>query len=75
MDDPPAGPHPVNRTRFNRLLGAQAVPVKDLAFEQVGDSCKIDVRMRTHIDALISKKFGWAHLVKENEGPHHLALN
>ena len=52
-DDPPAGPHPVDSSRFNRLLGTQAVPVKDLAIKQVGDSCKIDVRMRTHIDALI----------------------
>src|SRR5207237_6674831 len=50
------------------------VAMKDLSLEQVGDRREIDVRMRTHVDALIGQKLGRAHLVEEDEGSDHLAL-
>src|SRR5215204_6223026 len=74
MHDAAAGPHPVDGTRFDGLLGAETVPVQDLPLEEVSHSREIDVRVRTHVDALIRQELGRAHLVEEDERSNHLAL-
>src|SRR3546814_10018608 len=49
MGDTPARGHPVDLARPDRLLGADAVAMHDLAIEQVGDRRQTDMRMRTDI--------------------------
>src|SRR3546814_7360688 len=49
MGDTPARGHPVDLARPDRLLGADAVAMHDLAIEQVGDRRQADMRMRTDI--------------------------
>src|SRR3712207_2770483 len=43
MHNAPAGPHPVDRPRLYRFLGAEAVAVEDLPLEQVGDCREVNV--------------------------------
>src|SRR5215207_7748576 len=74
MHDAPASPHPIHRPRFDGLFGTKTVAVKDLALEQIGDSRKIDVWVRTHVDSLVSQELGWAHLIKKDERTNHLAF-
>ena len=75
MHDAAAGPHPVDRTWLDGLLGAETVAVQDLAFEQVSDRRQVDVRVGTDVDALVGQELGRAHLVEEDERPDHLALD
>src|SRR5690606_34968616 len=69
--------HPVDLAGMDRLLGADAVPVHDLAFEQVGDRGQPDVRMRTHVDTARQARFELyrAHVVEKDEGTHHAPLH
>jgi len=74
MHDATASPHPVDGTRFDGLLGTEAVAVQDVPLEQVSHSREIDVRVRTHVNTLIRQELGRAHLVEEDERSNHLAL-
>src|SRR3546814_17209234 len=49
MGDTPARGHPVDLAGPDRLFGADAVAMHDLAIEQVGDRRQADMRMRTDI--------------------------
>ena len=53
--------------------GAHAVAVGHLAFEQVGDGRKADVRVRAHVDAAREARLELrrAHVVEEDERPDH----
>ena len=74
VDDAASRAHPVYRARLDGDVGAQRVPVVDLPLEQVGQRGKVDMRVRTHVNALIGQELGRAHLVEEDEGADHLAL-
>ncbi len=67
MDDAVAGRHPVDVTRPDHLLAAEAVAVHDLALEQIGDRGQPDMRMRTHIGALPGRHRHRAHVIEEDE--------
>src|SRR5437764_11123 len=73
MDDAAAGGHPVHRARLDRLDGAAAVAVAYFAVEQIRDGGEADVRMRSDVEAVASLEDDGAHLVEEDEGPHHAA--
>src|SRR4051812_28461960 len=74
MCDPAASRHPVQFARTDREDGAERIPMHDFAREQVGDSRKPDVRMRSHVHAGAEQEFGGSHLVEENERADHLPL-
>src|SRR5688572_6066285 len=50
MRDAAAGGHQIHLAGPDRLLGADAVAVHDLAVEEVGERGEPDVRMRAHVD-------------------------
>ncbi len=52
-------------------MESQAVAVQHLTVEEVGDGRQADVRVRPHVYALARFEFGGAHVVQEDEGPHH----
>src|SRR5689334_22715295 len=74
MRDSAAGCHPIHVAWVNRLRESKAVPVQDLAFEQIRDRCQADMRMRPDIQPLSSQKLPWSHLVEKDERPDHLSL-
>jgi hypothetical protein len=74
MHDAAAGGHPVHVARRDRQFGAEAVPVQDLALEQVGDGGQADMRVRPDIDAGAGQELPGSHLVEEDEGADHLAF-
>ena len=53
---------------------ALAVAVHDLAVEQVGHRREPDMGVRAHVHAVSGDELHRAHLVEEDERPHHLAL-
>src|SRR5829696_3214789 len=57
-----------SRPLLDGLLGAETVAVKNLPLEQVSHRSKVDVRMGTHVDALVGEELGRAHLVEKDEG-------
>ncbi len=73
MHDAPARRHPVDGPGPDRLHVAEAVPVQDLALEQVGNRSQADVRMRAHIHAASRLKFRRAHVIEKDERPDPLA--
>jgi len=72
--DAAAGDHPVERAGPDRLLGAQAVAVQDLALEGPGDGRQADVRVRPHVHALPRPEVDRPEMVEEHEGADHPAL-
>src|SRR4051812_29416603 len=66
VHDAPARPHPIDRTWFDGFLGTKTVAVQDLTLEQVGHGREVNVRMGTHVDALVGQELGRAHLVEED---------
>src|SRR3984957_19290432 len=74
MHDTATGDHPVDRARSNRLHGAEAVAMNDLAVEQVGDGDQSDMRVRTHVEATTGAQYRRPHLIEENKRPDHAAL-
>ena len=74
MGDAGAGGHPVDVAGHDRLVGAEAVAVQDLALEQVGDGGEADMRVRAHVEAASGEELAGAHLVEEDERADHLAL-
>ena len=75
MHDTAAGDHPVDRARSNRLHGAEAVAVNDLAVKQVGDRGESDVRVWAHVQATTGAQYRRAHLIEEYKRPDHAALS
>jgi len=73
MGDAAARGHPVDRAGPDRLQGAEAVAVGDLAADQVSDRGEADVRMRAHVDPLPQQKLGRTHLIEKDERSDHLA--
>ena len=73
MRDAAACDHPVHFARTDRLLGAEAVAVHDLAFEQISDCRQTDVRMRPYVHG--SRDSAWeidrAQVIEKNEGSNH----
>src|SRR3546814_1155378 len=70
MGDTPARGHPVDLARPDRLLGADAVAMHDLAIEQVGDRRQTDMRMRTDIGLARQARLHQlgSHAVEEDVG-------
>ncbi len=68
--------HPVDLGRPDVLLHAQAVAVRDLALEQIGQGRDADVRVGTHVDRLgqARRHVHRPHVVEEGEGADHTAL-
>src|SRR5690606_32057995 len=75
MRDAASRGHPIHFAGTDRLLRSHAVPMHDLAFEQVRDRCEPDVRMRPHVDVARNTRFerDWAHVIEEDEGADHPA--
>src|SRR5215218_7675987 len=48
--------------------------MRDFAVEQIRDRRQADMGVRTHVHAGAEQELGRAHLVEEDEGPHHLTL-
>ena len=74
VDDAATGRHPVDVARTYRLLVAEAVPVHDLAVEEVGDRGQPDMRVRAHVDPLAGLEGIRSHPVEEDEGTDHPPL-
>ncbi len=73
MDDAAPGGHQVDRARLDHLVAADAVAVLDRAFEQIGDSGEVDVRVRPDVHAASRRQARRAELVDEDERPDHRA--
>ena len=60
----------------NHLMKAEAVPVHDLAREQIRDRRQSDVRMRPNVDAprQIRNHLLGPHVIEEHERADHAAL-
>src|SRR5688572_15576341 len=76
MRDAASGDHPVDRARLDRLLGADAVAVHDLAFEKVGERGEADVGVRAHVHRArdARREVHRPHAVEEHERADHAAL-
>src|SRR5688500_8915356 len=74
--DAAAGGHPVHLARPDRLLGADAVAMHDLAVEEVGEGGQADVRMGPYVYGArqAGGKVHRPHVVEEHERPDHAAL-
>src|SRR5262245_30320790 len=46
----------------------------NLAIEQIRYGCEAYMGMWSDIKTMSRKKLGWAHLIKEDKGTHHLPL-
>src|SRR5690606_33694837 len=73
MRDPAAGRHPIHLAGLDRLLGAYAVAMHDLAREEVRDRRQTDVRMRTDIDVARDPRLEdeRPHVIEEDERTDH----
>ena len=73
---PRPGSHPVHFAGTNHLVKAEAVPMHDLAREQIRDRRQADVRMRTHVDPprQIRGELHRTHVIEEHERADHAAL-
>ena len=76
MRDAAARRHPVHLAGPDRLLGADAVAMHDLAVEQIGDGRQPDVRMRPHVDRARNarREIDRTHVIEEDERPDHAPL-
>jgi len=69
MDDPAPGGHSIDRPRANGLHRSETVAVQDLAVEEIGHSGEADMRVGAHIETCAGRQYGWAHLIKNTNGP------
>ncbi len=76
MGDATAGGHPVDLARPDRLLGAHAVPVHDLAGKEIRDRREADMGMGPdiHVARQPLRKVDGTHMVEEDEGANHTPL-
>jgi hypothetical protein len=63
--------HPVHGSGAYFLNRAQAVPMENRAFKQIGHCGQVDVGMRPDVNAFTRGKDGWAEVIKKDERPHH----
>jgi hypothetical protein len=73
MRDAAARRHPVHVAGHDRHRAAEAVAMHDLAFEEIGDGGKPDVRVRAHVNALARAELRRSHVIEKDEGPDHAA--
>src|SRR5262245_19645322 len=75
--DAAARGHPVHFGGMNGLLEAEAVPMDDLAIEQISDRGQADMRMGPHIHrpGNAGSKIDGPEVIEENERPDHAPLN
>src|ERR1700743_3178356 len=76
MGNPSAGRHPVALPRAKGLLRANAVPVHDLAVEQIGDRGEAYMGMRSHVHRpwYAPRKLHRSHMIEKNKRPDHPPL-
>jgi len=68
--DAAPGGHPIHIARPDRLQRSDAVAMKDLAFEQVGDGRESDVRVRQHVASWFARRnLVRPHVIEEDERP------
>src|SRR5690242_5307828 len=67
VDDAATRRHPVDGAGLDRLVRAQAVPVNDLALEEVRHRCEADVRMRADVEPLTGREERGTHVIEEGE--------
>src|SRR3546814_1007657 len=53
---------------MDRRIGAEAVAMVDRAFEEIGQSRQVDMRVRAHVHALPDVEMRGAELVEEDDG-------
>src|SRR5262245_4747027 len=75
MNDATSRRHPVDLAGADRLRGAEAVAMHDLAVEQEGQRRKPDMRVWPDIDALSVPQNGRSKVVEEDEGADHATLH
>ncbi|MNZ89507.1 hypothetical protein D3C78_1084340 [compost metagenome] len=59
--------HPADVPGLDPLIRAKAVLVQDLAFEQVGEGRKADMRMLTDVHAIAGGVIGFEHVIEKHE--------
>ena len=69
MRDAAPGCHPVHVAWDDRLFGAEAVPMQDLAVEQVGDGCQADMRVRPNVQPRPARNSPGPIWSKKMKGP------
>jgi hypothetical protein len=74
MDDALARGHQIDRAGLDPLARAERIAMVDRAVEQIGDCREVDVRMRTHVDAVADFEMRRPHLVEEQERADHRPL-
>jgi hypothetical protein len=74
MGDTTPGDHPVQLARTDRLIGPGAVPVMEVAANEVGNGAETDMRVRPNVNALAGQELGRPRLIKEDERSDHLPL-
>ena len=74
MNDAASRRHPVDLAGADRLRGAEAVAMHDLAVKQEGQRGKPDMRVWPNIDALAVPQHGRSKVVEEDEGADHSTL-
>ena len=72
MRDAAAGGHPVDLAGPDRLLGTHAVPMHDLAVEQIRDGGEADVGVRAHVDTGPGCECRRPHMVEKNKWPDRM---
>src|SRR5689334_15787705 len=71
MNDTAASGHEVDCARLDDLERPDAVAMLDRPFEQIGNSCEVDMRVRTNVHALAGRQSCWSEFIDEDEWSHH----
>ena len=75
MDDAASGCHQVNLSRTDDLLAAQAVPVQDFAFDQLGEGLQGGMGMRADTHRLTFGKLHRPSMIEEAPGTDRAPLS
>jgi hypothetical protein len=75
VDDAGSCRHPVHVAGHDDLPRPEAVPVHDLAVEEVRHGREPDVRVRPDLDVLSRRDVERPHVVEEHERPHAPTLH
>src|SRR4051812_24027498 len=71
MNDAASGRHHVDLARADRLHIAVAIPVHDLAGDQIGEGRKADMRVRTRVETFAGAEGGGTEAIEEDEWADH----
>ena len=76
MRDAASGGHPIHFAGMNRFFRAHAIPMPDLAVEEIRDRRQPNVWMRPHVHALgnAGRKIHGPDVIEEDERPYHAPL-